>query len=194
VWSDEATRFSGSLWARGGAAGGDGGFAEISGASLESRGSVDLGAASGRVGTVLYDPTDIALHAGTPGTPAPDDADGASGSLTGSSPGSVLFGDAAAVDEPFDIYQSGLEGTNANIVLQAANRISSADTFGVQLMPGNSLTMLTRNNLGDNASAAFTPGTPGIHLDRVSFQTSGAGAIALATGSDGAGGGGTDPN
>src|SRR5262249_56190034 len=113
----------------------------------------------------------VAVGGGGGGGAGADDADGASGALPGSSPGSVLFGDAAAVDEPFDIYQSELEGTNANIVLQAANRISSADTFGVQLMPGNSLTMLTRNNLGDNASAAFTPGTPGIHLDRVSFQT-----------------------
>jgi hypothetical protein len=66
VWSDEATRFYGALSARGGAAGGDGGFAEISGASL---GRARVGRSRrerGRTGTLLYDPKDIVLHAGTP--------------------------------------------------------------------------------------------------------------------------------
>ena len=45
-------------------AGGDGGFAEISGASLVARGSVDLGASAGSAGTLLYDPKDIVLHGG----------------------------------------------------------------------------------------------------------------------------------
>ena len=171
-----------------GAAGGDGGFAEISGAQfLAADGRVDLGAAVGQTGTLLYDPKDIALHAGAPTPPATDDSDGSGSSLTGSALGSVLFGDVAALAEPFDIYQSELEGTNANIVLQAANSISSSDTFGVRIMDGNSLTMQTRNNTGDGTALS-----PGIHLSDVSFQTGGAGSITIATGDDGTGGGGTD--
>jgi hypothetical protein len=47
VWADEATAFHGALSARGGAAGGDGGFAEISGAALAADGDVDLSASAG---------------------------------------------------------------------------------------------------------------------------------------------------
>lgn len=60
VWADENTRFGGSLSARGGAHGGDGGFAEVSGkANLAFTGHADLGAAHGASGSLLLDPLDI---------------------------------------------------------------------------------------------------------------------------------------
>ena len=175
VWSDEATRFYGALSARGGAAGGDGGFAEISGASLDARGSVDLGASAGRTGTLLYDPKDIVLHAGTlDGTDDPDDSDTR---LNAGALGEVFFNSPAAVGTPFDVYESELEGTNANIELHATNSISSGDTFEVDL-GDNSLEMETRNNPGDETDTTFTPG---IHLATVSFTTDG-GDVELTTG------------
>ena len=62
VWSDEVTSFSGQIEARGGADGGDGGFAEVSGKEyLEFRGVADLRAVSGADGTLLLDPTDITV-------------------------------------------------------------------------------------------------------------------------------------
>ncbi len=60
VWADGATQFLGSIFARGGSNGGDGGNAEVSGKGyLDFRGQVDLRAPAGRVGNLLLDPQDI---------------------------------------------------------------------------------------------------------------------------------------
>ena len=168
VWADEATAFHGAVSARGGAAGGDGGFAEISGAAfLEADGDVDLSAASGATGTLLYDPKDIVLHAGTlDGSDAPDASDAAR--LRARRWARCCSARPDELATPFDVYESELEGTNANIVLQATNSISSTDAFAVRIIDGNSLTMQTRNDAGDDDGRRFTPG---IHLEGVSFQT-----------------------
>lgn len=60
VWSDETTRFLGSISARGGILGGNGGFAEVSGAhDLLFSGGADLTAPLGEAGFLLLDPLDI---------------------------------------------------------------------------------------------------------------------------------------
>src|SRR5215211_5188064 len=59
VWSDEKTSFAGTILATGGPAGGDGGFAEVSGHHLDFTGLVDLRAPMGRAGTLLLDPYDF---------------------------------------------------------------------------------------------------------------------------------------
>ena len=65
VWSDSLTTFEGTISARGGPDGGDGGFAEVSGkARLDYRGGADLSAPAGRFGTLLLDPYDIVISAG----------------------------------------------------------------------------------------------------------------------------------
>src|SRR3954467_2818535 len=62
VWSDNDTRFSGSISARGGSQSGNGGFAEVSGKrSLMFAGKVDTSAPHGRKGTLLLDPDDILI-------------------------------------------------------------------------------------------------------------------------------------
>lgn len=61
IWSKEATFYHGYLDARGGAVWGDGGRAEVSGPYLEFQGKVDLGAANGKMGTLLLDPSDIEI-------------------------------------------------------------------------------------------------------------------------------------
>jgi filamentous hemagglutinin family protein len=75
VWADDAARVYGNISARGGAAGGDGGFVETSGkAYLDFQGHVDTRAADGAAGTLLLDPADITIQTGSdlqisPGTP-----------------------------------------------------------------------------------------------------------------------------
>src|SRR5439155_2643650 len=59
VWSDELTNFNGAISARGGALGGDGGFAEVSGKRLAYNGKVDLTAPAGHGGQLLIDPFDL---------------------------------------------------------------------------------------------------------------------------------------
>ena len=64
VWSDQATRFYGSIKATGGAQGGDGGAVETSGrAWLDFQGRVDTRAPFGATGSLLLDPMDITISA-----------------------------------------------------------------------------------------------------------------------------------
>lgn len=65
VWSDDATDFQGSIEAKGGVQGGDGGSAEVSGHTLAFGGRADLSAPAGATGTLLLDPATIDIDAAT---------------------------------------------------------------------------------------------------------------------------------
>ena len=65
LWSDGATRFAGRIRATGGANGGDGGNAEVSGkATLDYTGNTDLRATAGQWGTLLLDPYNLTISSG----------------------------------------------------------------------------------------------------------------------------------
>jgi len=189
VYADEATAFHGAISARGGAEGGDGGFAEISGAVfLFSGGDVDLRAVQGANGTLLYDPKDIVIAGGV--ADGDDDPDAQSDRLEMASLGQVLFAEPDELASPFTIHESEIEGTQADVVLEATNSITStgAGTFtndggeGVDVLriaDGFSVTMRTRNLAGDETGGFADAG---IDLDGISIQTSGGGAILLETG------------
>ncbi len=69
VWSDQHTSYQGHISAKGGAQGGDGGQAEVSGkAVLGFTGTVDLSAAHGAFGDLLLDPYDLTISSGTGGS------------------------------------------------------------------------------------------------------------------------------
>lgn len=119
VWSDQATQFYGELSARGGAEGGDGGFAEISGAEgLAYDGGVDMRAPAGERGTVLFDPKNITIaDAGTAVDPGVNTAFDQLPNMD------VTFSDESVED--------ALDG--ANLELQANNDIDvtfAIDTVG----------------------------------------------------------------
>lgn len=62
VWADDTTRAFGSISARGGAQGGNGGFVEVSGKkSLAFNARVDTGAPFGLTGTLLLDPFSVTI-------------------------------------------------------------------------------------------------------------------------------------
>jgi filamentous hemagglutinin family protein len=64
VWSGQGTRFFGQVVGRGGAEGGDGAFAEVSGLDyLDYRGSADLSAPFGEAGKLLLDPASLTVQA-----------------------------------------------------------------------------------------------------------------------------------
>src|SRR5262249_14225789 len=63
VWADQDTSFAGTVSARGGPAGGAGGFIEVSGSgNLAYAGTADAGAPAGRAGTLLLDPKDLLIR------------------------------------------------------------------------------------------------------------------------------------
>jgi filamentous hemagglutinin family protein len=69
VWADDVTQFNGSITAKGGAQGGDGGFVETSGkATLQALGSVDASAPNGAAGQWLLDPNNITIRTAGPDT------------------------------------------------------------------------------------------------------------------------------
>jgi filamentous hemagglutinin family protein len=66
VWADEATHFGGSITAKGGVDGGNGGWVETSGKqTLGFDGRVDTTAPMGATGSLLLDPSDITIQGGT---------------------------------------------------------------------------------------------------------------------------------
>jgi filamentous hemagglutinin family protein len=122
VWSDEATKYLGSISARGAGHHGSGGFVEVSGkSSLAFDGAVDVAAARGGAkGTVLLDPATITIQAANPDINGADpgtsdittltDLDDASGDF----PGADSIITATAVN--------GLLTGNNNLILAAGVR------------------------------------------------------------------------
>ncbi|HEU0290188.1 MAG TPA: filamentous hemagglutinin N-terminal domain-containing protein, partial [Burkholderiales bacterium] len=114
IWSDEITRFYGAITARGGANGGNGGFAEVSGKEfLVYRGTADLRAPAGSFGTLLLDPRDITIQAS-----GSNNSELNAGVPIGEIDGQILFGAATTTD--FTLTAATVSGTtSANLVLQA---------------------------------------------------------------------------
>jgi len=130
--------------------GGDGGFVELSGSNLDaSLSNAEVEAPKGENGTVLFDPTSITIQGG-------------SGSGDAGDPIDVAFGDGP---DNFTVFESELEGTGSDIVLEATEVIETSTSnasFGddggtnagdLLLSDGVSLTLRTRNdaNQGDGA-------------------------------------------
>ncbi len=132
VWADNATYFTGSLLARGGREGGDGGFAEVSGKDFlyfSPRGSVDLSAPNGKRGTLLLDPLDITIVSGPlditiVSGPADINGDGSTGDDISSATALNTSGAFGAVSSV--ITNAALAGVlnNADVTLQASSNIT----------------------------------------------------------------------
>ena len=189
MWSNEATAFAGSLSARGGEQGGDGGFAEVSSKkNIGLTGSVDMRAPKGKTGLLLIDPTDLRIV----------DSNAGSGALDGNAgDGTVNGGDANAANNTVSrgLLES-LAGTT-NTKLEATGQITIADMAAINLQTtsGNSFTLRSTQTGGirfENSNTeistqggAITLEALGVGstLDNIGKLTSRGGAITLnATG------------
>ncbi|MCT7980021.1 CHAT domain-containing protein [Laspinema olomoucense] len=116
LWADDTTRFDGHITARGGAAGGNGGFVEVSGKqNLIFRGNVDVSAPNGNLGSLLLDPENIIIVDGNGGAEDSELDDSNIFSLEGT-------GDFTISEQKLE----SLEG-NADITLEASNDITIED-------------------------------------------------------------------
>ncbi|OSQ42935.1 filamentous hemagglutinin N-terminal domain-containing protein [Thalassospira sp. MCCC 1A01428] len=131
VLSETLTNFAGSISAKGGATGGNGGFAEVSShKGVKLTGTVDLTALNGDTGTFLLDPDSLTIVAGAGGS-----LDGVAGD------GTVAENDdnngantiSAGVLE-------GIAGTT-NIVLESTGLITVSTDLSLQTTSGHSFTL-----------------------------------------------------
>ncbi|QJW85612.1 hypothetical protein HK414_27130 [Ramlibacter terrae] len=147
VWSDELTRFGGSISARGGKAGGDGGFAEVSGKQqLQYAGRADLRAPKGAVGTLLLDPLDVNIV---------DDGDGSTNMNNSSVSGGQQF--SYNGNEPGTITESDLNSAlaTANVQVTTSASVSSANGGLITLESGASINWNNGNKLWLQADAGI---------------------------------------
>lgn len=175
VWADNDTYFAGTLHAKGGEQGGDGGFGETSGKkNLYFRGRADLSARRGRTGTLLLDPQSLTINGGT-GTSDDGNSDGIN---TSADEGGNLLTN-------YTIYEGAIEtlGATANVILEASGNINFQGTFGGDgLSVAKSLTIRTRNS-----AASLDPVVGGISLagwgNTGSFTISAAEGLLIDAGS-----------
>jgi filamentous hemagglutinin family protein len=145
LWADDTTRAYGSIWARGGILGGDGGFVETSGHRyLDVNGiRVNTLAPLGTTGNWLLDPTDITITHGTglgtflAGIPAVfDNGGGLSATLTDGAINNQLY------LTNISVLTSGVGGASGDLVF---------DSTGGAIAISNTTTLLATRLLNLNA-------------------------------------------
>ncbi len=146
ILSSQSTNVAGTIAATGGPRGGNGGFVEASGEQgFSLTGAVDVSAPHGFLGTILLDPANLTIIAGSNGSGDQD------GNLT--STGSIL---AAGADTPLDQVSNGaIESLTGNIVLQAVNNLTVSAPINLTLS-GQALTLQAGNNLVVQAGGPIT--------------------------------------
>ena len=137
-WSDHTTDFAGTISARGGPDGGDGGRAEVSGKqNLRMRGWADMRAPRGRTGKLLLDPGSIRIcdgaDAGCAADPAPFDP------MTGAN---VIQDDALATQ----LGMADVTITTADADTGPEN-ITVDDAVDVSWTEANTLTLTAGNDI-----------------------------------------------
>ncbi|HEY8251556.1 MAG TPA: autotransporter-associated beta strand repeat-containing protein, partial [Burkholderiales bacterium] len=148
VWADGTTRFYGTGSVRGGAASGNGGFAEVSGnGHLDFQGSVDRRAPNGKAGMLLLDPTDLTIVAGTASTNVttvtPFEPATASGSTIGWDEIDAALGGGDVSVRTTTGFDAGEAG---NITILGAGTLNN----------GNNLSIIAQGDLVQSTGATIT--------------------------------------
>ncbi len=178
VWSDGTTVFDGSISARGGAAGGNGGYVETSGRSLAVAGTVDTRALAGATGTWLLDPsTDLVIGPVTTGL-ATTINDATSNVVVAASGNITVNADLT----PQAGVSLGLDAGN-NISLNAnVNFATNSDTAGnLFLSAGGAIAEATGNVIKMDGGAVTLSAGSGIGTQLAPIATAGLGTVAATT-------------
>jgi filamentous hemagglutinin family protein len=154
VWSDQQTQMYGTISARGGQIGGDGGFVETSSASkLDFTGEVDLRAPHGAAGTLLLDPSDIIISS--------NDSTGDI-SVAGTAPFTITASNASSVLSTSEL-QSELGLGNVTVTTSSGASAPLGGTITVAAPVAwnnsNSLTLAADQDINVNAAITAPAGT-----------------------------------
>ncbi|WP_297761520.1 CHAT domain-containing protein [Thermosynechococcus sp.] len=191
AWADNSTQFGGTITARGGQLGGNGGFVETSGRELLSVwGTVDATAANGQSGTWLLDPRNVTISSGTSNgtfsganpdifTPTGDNASvgntAIEAALNSGTSVIITTGDTGSQEGNISIAAPIIKtaGGDASLTFQAANNISV--NYDIQSQAGR-LNIILHADADNNGAGA-------IQLSSVSLISNG-GNIVLGGGSN----------
>jgi filamentous hemagglutinin family protein len=212
LWSEKSTHLAGSITARGGALGGNGGFVETSSKGdlgITSTALIDVAGPVGRGGQWLLDPSNVTIGNGSHGTVAASTISGSLSAGTNVTITTGFFGhDAGNITVNVNGAIAKTAGGNAALTLNAANDItvnaaitSTVNKLDVNLIAGGAVGVNARlaTNGGDLTStssrfansAAITLGTGSLKLitDRIALgggvgAISGTGSATLAPKSD----------
>ena len=153
VLSGGTTTMNGAISASGGTLSGDGGFVEISGNNLGLSGSVNvLAPGGGAVGTILLDPTDLAIIGGSTTTSSSVD----NNFVTGGGTSTLASGSPDGTPLPSTVFASTLAGlgSSGNVIVQASGTIDVQ--VPVTVLAG--LTMQAGGNLTIESGASISAG------------------------------------
>ncbi|MCC6610315.1 MAG: filamentous hemagglutinin N-terminal domain-containing protein, partial [Burkholderiales bacterium] len=171
VWSDEYTGFYGTISARGGAAGGNGGFVETSSQDiLQALGAVDAAAPLGRAGEWLLDPSNVTISG----------AATANGTYSGGSPNIFNTTANTAVANVTTLQNALNAGTSVTINTTPGGtqpgNITLAFAITKSAGTGAALTLNAQQNIALNAGITSNASTLDVNLNA---GLGGAGTITL---------------
>jgi hypothetical protein len=168
VWADDIARFDGKIYARGGAAGGDGGFVETSGKKtlIVQEGYVNALAPNGKVGDWLLDPLSIIVASAGAGT-------------------LVQAANCGDVATALTIPASTINAAAANVLLCASTTISQTTAVnittsgvGIEYRAGTTTTLST-NTTTNNGAIQFTGAGASLLLGANIILTSAGGNVSF---------------
>jgi filamentous hemagglutinin family protein len=153
VLSTNHTTMAGTITAKGGAAGGDGGFVEVSGGLLALTGLVDASAPLGNIGTLLLDPFNLWISDVQP-------ASATYAIVPGDLP-NVNAGSAQNAGSFSWVSPGTLEAQHADISLATTNNLAVSSSFGAANtldLGTHTLTLTADNNLTIDRGFTITAG------------------------------------
>jgi filamentous hemagglutinin family protein len=161
VWGNDAAAVYGSITARGGAKGGNGGFIETSAHSLDVAAiHVDAGAAKGKHGTWLIDPYDLEVNA------------------TGSAGLLDLLGFLGLPILPTKIGVSLINNATADVQLQAKHDLSINTAISVGAA-GVGISAQAGNNINVNSAITTNGGKISLSANDAAAGASGTGTVTV---------------
>src|SRR5712671_7154466 len=185
LWSDVQTTFAGTIFARGGLNGGDGGFVEVSSHGvLDFVGTVDNRAPQGAAGTLLLDPMDVTIQASGPDSVSPSSL-GPVNILTGTANSSILTVATLqnALNSSNVIVTTGKSGNQAGDITVASN-VSWSNSHELSLSAFRNINIndgVTITNTGNGRLSLHADNT-GTGTGTVNFTGSGQVDFSNSTG------------